>query len=102
MELYNGFWQSIVKRCFHSVTSPLFIKCTDALCAEPLKKKKRLDPAIIKQREERKKRRLEKQIRRLEKNVRQFKPISECEIPLEIINNRKLNQISFRLKLLVL
>lgn len=57
--------------------------------AEPLKKKKRIDPAIIKQREERKKKRLEKQIRRLEKNARQLKPIDELEVPLEFTDGNK-------------
>jgi large subunit ribosomal protein L40 len=54
-----------------------------------LKKKKRIDPALIKQREERKKKRLEKQIRRLEKNARQLKPIDELEVPLEFIDRKK-------------
>lgn len=50
--------------------------------AEPLKKKKRLDPAVIRQREERKRKRLEKSIRRLEKYAKKLKPINELEIPL--------------------
>jgi large subunit ribosomal protein L40 len=54
-----------------------------------LKKKKRIDPAIIKHREERKKKRLEKQIRRLEKHARQLKPIDELEIPLEFVDGGK-------------
>jgi hypothetical protein len=54
-----------------------------------LKKKKRLDPAIFKQREERKKKRLEKQIRRLERHARQLKPIDELEVPLEFLDGKK-------------
>lgn len=54
---------------------------TPALCAEPTKKKKRIDPQIIRAREDRRKRKLEKQIRRLKKNARQLKPIEEAEIP---------------------
>lgn len=57
--------------------------------AEPLKKKKRIDPAVIKAREERKKRKLEKQIRRLEKNARQLKPLIELDVPSAIIDNYK-------------
>ncbi|KAK4885388.1 hypothetical protein RN001_001659 [Aquatica leii] len=68
------------------------IHTTPCLLGEPLKKKKRLDPAIIKAREERKKRKLEKQIRRLEKNARQLKPIEECEIPLSILDSQKQRQ----------
>ncbi|KAF6198325.1 hypothetical protein GE061_008073 [Apolygus lucorum] len=67
---------------------PLRIQMTVPLCAEPLKKKKRLDPQIVKQREERRRKRLEKQIRRLEKNAKQLKPIEECEIPVEILNEK--------------
>ncbi|CAH1284945.1 unnamed protein product [Diabrotica balteata] len=73
---------------------PLAFKFTPVLLAEPLKKKKRLDPAVVKAREERKKRKLEKQIRRLEKNARKLKPIEECEPPFEVldtIQSRKRN-----------
>ncbi|KAK5647545.1 hypothetical protein RI129_002437 [Pyrocoelia pectoralis] len=70
-------------------TSTLLFHTSPCLSAEPLKKKKRLDPAIVKAREERRKRKLEKQIRRLEKNARQLKPIEECEIPLALLDNRK-------------
>ncbi|CAB0031223.1 unnamed protein product [Trichogramma brassicae] len=52
--------------------------------AEPLKKKKRLDPAIIRAREERRKKKLEKFIRRLEKHAQQLKPIAEQEIPIQM------------------
>lgn len=72
-----------------STNETLRIHLTPGLYAEPLKKKKRLDPAIIRAREEKRKRRLEKQIRRLEKSSRQLKPIDECEIPIEILNESK-------------
>lgn len=70
-----------------SATAALQFKITDHLCAEPMKKKKKIDPAIIKAREERRRKKIEKQIRRLEKNARQLKPISEVEVPLEFIDN---------------
>lgn len=59
------------------------------LRAEPLKKKRRLDPAIVRAREERRKKKIEKQIRRLEKNARQLKPIEECEVSLAILDERE-------------
>lgn len=65
------------------------LHATSVLCAEPLKKKKKLDPQIIKQREDRKKKKIEKQIRRLEKNARQLKPVEELEVPLELIDNKE-------------
>lgn len=67
----------------------LWLHSTPALCAEPLKKKKKLDPQIVKQREERRKKKLEKQIRRLEKNARQLKPIEELEVPLDLIDQKE-------------
>uniref|UniRef100_A0A182JUW4 Large ribosomal subunit protein mL40 n=1 Tax=Anopheles christyi TaxID=43041 RepID=A0A182JUW4_9DIPT len=75
---------------FRSVHSGagLWFRSTPVLCAEPLKKKKKLDPQIVKQREERKRKRLEKQIRRLEKNARQLKPIEELEVPMELIDEQ--------------
>lgn len=81
---------ALTSRCLHT---------TSVLCAEPLKKKKKLDPQIIKQREDRRKKKIEKQIRRLEKNARQLKPVEELEVPLELIDNkvqreRKLPQLS--------
>ncbi|CAK1583771.1 unnamed protein product [Parnassius mnemosyne] len=64
----------------------LQFRITDQLWAEPLKKKKKMDPAIIKAREDRRRKKLEKQIRRLEKNARQLKPIDEVEAPLHLID----------------
>ncbi|XP_044265787.1 39S ribosomal protein L40, mitochondrial [Tribolium madens] len=67
----------------------LNFRATPCLMAEPLKKKKRLDPAVIKAREDRKKKKIEKQIKRLEKNARQLKPIEECEVPLGLLDEKK-------------
>ncbi|XP_026494389.2 large ribosomal subunit protein mL40 [Vanessa tameamea] len=72
-----------------SASAVVQFKITDQLWAEPLKKKKKLDPAIVKAREERRRKRLEKQIRRLEKNARQLKPIEEIEPPLHLLDEMK-------------
>lgn len=48
-----------------------------------------MDPAIIRAREEKKKRRIEKQIRKLEKGAKQLKPIDECEVPLSLLDEKK-------------
>jgi len=63
------------------------ISTTTALLAEPLKKKKKLDPAIARAREERTKRKLAKAIRKLERSEKQLKPIDECEVPLPVVEN---------------
>lgn len=48
-----------------------------------------MDPAIIRAREERKKKKIEKEIRRLEKQVKQLKSINETEIPLKLTDERE-------------
>ncbi|KAF0304865.1 39S ribosomal protein L40, mitochondrial [Amphibalanus amphitrite] len=67
-----------------STSSPAAIAVSHPLCAEPLKKKKRIDPAVVRAREERRRRKLEKAIRRLEKSSRQLKPLAEMELPREV------------------
>lgn len=67
----------------------LNFKFTPVLFAEPLKKKRKIDPAVVKAREERRRKKLEKQIKRLEKNARQLKPIDELEIPLTLIDEKE-------------
>lgn len=62
---------------------------TPALCAEPTKKKKRIDPQVVKAREDRRRRKLEKAIRRLEKNARQLKPIDENELPDSLVDEKE-------------
>lgn len=66
-----------------------WLHSTPVLCAEPLKKKRKLDPQIVKQREDRKKKKLEKQIRRLERNARQLKPVEELEVPFHLVDEQK-------------
>ncbi|GAB0088271.1 mitochondrial ribosomal protein L40 [Sergentomyia squamirostris] len=92
----NRLWS-----CSRALTNPVmaislapnrFFNSTPVLMAEPLKKKKKMDPQIIKQREERRKKKIEKQIRRLEKNARQLKPIDELEVPFTLIDEKKERQ----------
>jgi len=90
--------KTIITKGLHT-SSQLNIHYTPVLYAEPLKKKRKIDPAVVKAREDRRRKKLEKQIRRLEKNARQLKPIEELEIPLNLIDemekrSRKLPQIS--------
>ncbi|KAJ0173544.1 hypothetical protein K1T71_010693 [Dendrolimus kikuchii] len=73
--------------CRNIATTTAFqFKVTDQLGAEPMKKKKKIDPMIVKAREERRRKKIEKQIRRLEKNARQLKPIDEMEVPLDLLD----------------
>lgn len=65
------------------------LQFTPVLFAEPLKKKKKMDPAVVKAREDRRRKKLEKQIRKLEKNSRQLKPIEDLETPLTLIDEKE-------------
>lgn len=49
-----------------------------------MKKKKKMDPAVIKAREERRKKRLEKSIKKLERNTKQLKPLEEINLPIDL------------------
>ncbi|XP_015109288.1 39S ribosomal protein L40, mitochondrial [Diachasma alloeum] len=69
--------------------NPLCFRATEILYGEPLKKKRRIDPAVIRQRELRRQRKLEKAIRRLEKHARQLKPISEVEPAFKLLDEMK-------------
>ncbi|XP_043255193.1 39S ribosomal protein L40, mitochondrial isoform X1 [Colletes gigas] len=87
---------SIVSPCNVSTCAyPLYFRVTDMLLGEPLKKKRRLDPSIIRAREERKKKKLEKQIRRLQRHVKQLKPLNEINVPTELIEQKEYVIYSF-------
>lgn len=72
--------------------APLCFQMTNALFAEPLKKKKKMDPMIAKMREERRKRKLEKQIRRLQKVAQTLKPIEEVNQVEELAKTLPIRQ----------
>ncbi|CAK9822904.1 39S ribosomal protein L40, mitochondrial [Anthophora retusa] len=66
-------------------THPLCFRTTEILLGEPVKRKKKLDPAIIRAKEERKRKKIEKRIRFLEKRSNHLKPIFEVEVLPELI-----------------
>ncbi|KFM66564.1 hypothetical protein X975_11882, partial [Stegodyphus mimosarum] len=74
-------------RSIHLETHPLCFKCTPLLSAEPLKKKKRIDPQVLRERAEKKIKRIQRDIRRLEKGSKQLKPIAELEVPRKILRD---------------
>lgn len=87
--LKNNFLNK--KREIHS-TVGLCLKLTETLNAEPPKAKKKLDPALVKAKEDRRKRKIEKEIKKLERFGRQFKPIEELRADrsvLKEVDNRK-------------
>ncbi|XP_003381829.1 WD repeat domain phosphoinositide-interacting protein 4 [Trichinella spiralis] len=76
---------------FGAEPQSLIVICGDATyslySAEPLKKKKRIDPAIIRGRLERKKKKIEKSIRLLLKQSKKLKPIEELTVENKVKDN---------------
>lgn len=70
-------------------TGQSYIHTTPIVCAEPMKKKKRIDPQILKARDMRRRRKLEKAIRQLSKHARQYKPIDELEVSFTLLDERE-------------
>ncbi len=53
-----------------------------------MKKKKKIDPAVLRAREERKKKKIERNIKRLEKLDKTFKPVEELSVPQALIKEK--------------
>ncbi|KAI9560644.1 hypothetical protein GHT06_011594 [Daphnia sinensis] len=75
-----------------NIRFPTFLQVSSPLLAEPLKKKKKMDPQIIKAREERRRKRIEKSIKKLEKNAKQLKPIEEIDWPISLQKQKSLRE----------
>ncbi|KAK4004387.1 39S ribosomal protein L40, mitochondrial [Daphnia magna] len=75
-----------------NIRFPTFLQVSSPLLAEPMKKKKKMDPQIIKAREERKRKRIEKSIKKLEKNTKQLKPIEEIDWPISLQKQKLLRE----------
>ncbi|XP_005097050.1 39S ribosomal protein L40, mitochondrial isoform X1 [Aplysia californica] len=63
----------------HTQQTPLLFKASQQLWAEPMKKKKKVDPGVIAAREAKKIKRIEKEIKRLTRFGRILKPVAEIE-----------------------
>ncbi|XKL63177.1 hypothetical protein PGB90_005541 [Kerria lacca] len=84
--LYRGlnFTNSLTASGLSTFPQPLCIQFTSVLMAQPMKKKKKTDPNILKLRTERKRKRLWKEIKRLTKQQKQLKPLDEIEVPYHL------------------
>uniref|UniRef100_A0A2P2I0F7 Large ribosomal subunit protein mL40 n=1 Tax=Hirondellea gigas TaxID=1518452 RepID=A0A2P2I0F7_9CRUS len=75
---------SIGRRCISTNGGPLYMQLTPVLCAEPLKKKRKVDPGVVRARDEKRKKKIEKSIRKLARNEGIYKPIEETEVSLKL------------------
>ncbi|XP_054716582.1 39S ribosomal protein L40, mitochondrial-like [Uloborus diversus] len=85
LSLRSCYGTQIGTRSIHIMNNPLYFRFTPALSAEPLRKKRRIDPAVLRERAEKKIKRIQRDIRRLEKVAKQFKPLAELEPPKTIL-----------------
>uniref|UniRef100_T1J6N9 Large ribosomal subunit protein mL40 n=1 Tax=Strigamia maritima TaxID=126957 RepID=T1J6N9_STRMM len=69
--------------------NPLYFQATQILSAEPMKKKKRVDPMLLKKREERRVKKIEKQIKILSRHEKQPKPVEELELDRKLIEEKE-------------
>ncbi|KAK3794241.1 hypothetical protein RRG08_039022 [Elysia crispata] len=68
-------------RHIHSQRTPMLFRATQQLLAEPMKKKKRIDPSILAAREAKKIKKIDKEIKKLTRFGRILKPVAEIELP---------------------
>lgn len=54
--------------------------------AEPMKKRKKADPALTKLRDDRKRKRLWRDVKRLMRLQNQLKPLDELEVPYSLVD----------------
>merc|ERR1712110_992101 len=82
----------VLKGCshFHTQHSPLLFKASQQLWGEPMKRKKKVDPAIIAAKEAKKIKKIDKEIKRMLKFGRILKPVAEIEnINKKLINSKE-------------
>jgi len=73
----------------HLHSSPAaFIQISDPRCSALSKRKRKQDPGQIKAKEERRRKRLAKALKKMEKKDRLPKPLVECEIPIQLHQER--------------
>ncbi|KAK7499884.1 hypothetical protein BaRGS_00008975 [Batillaria attramentaria] len=80
------------QRCLHTQMAPLLFHASEQLWGSPLKKKKKVDPAVLLARETKRKRKIERQMRRLEKLGRRLKPVDEIEGDPKLRNELQLRR----------
>ncbi|KAK7105752.1 hypothetical protein V1264_017091 [Littorina saxatilis] len=79
-------------RCVHTQSSPLLFHATSQLWGAPMKKKKKVDPAVLMQRETKRKKKIERQMKRLEKFGRRLKPVDEIDGDPKILSQIRLRR----------
>jgi len=76
-------------RCFHSAPSRLDFRLDPLLFSEPLKKKRRIDPMVLKKREDRIRGKIQAALDRLLRFAQQLKPVDEWEVPSRLVKEKE-------------
>merc|ERR1712168_678439 len=79
---------NIPARPFHAASSRLDFRLDPILFAEPLKKKRKIDPAVLKRREDRIRGKIQRALDRLGRFAEKLKPVDEFEIPRALLKER--------------
>jgi len=76
-------------RSFHSAPSRLDFRLDPLLFSEPLKKKRRIDPMVLKKREDRIRGKIQAALDRLLRFAQQLKPVDEWEVPSRLVKEKE-------------
>jgi len=79
-------------RTFSALSGIKMIKATQPLCAEPMKKKKKIDTGIIINREVKRRKKLEKAVKKQEQQGLILKPIEEIEGDRDVLKTLDMRQ----------
>ena len=75
-----------------STTNSASFRTAPVIMSMPSKKKNKIDPAVIKAREEKRKKRLVKALKKLNRKERMPKPVSEMDVPQVLLKERGMRQ----------
>jgi len=79
----------VPQRSFHAASSRLDFRLNPVLFAEPLKKKRKIDPVLLKKREDRIRGKIQRALDRLGRFADKLKPVDEFEVPRALMKERQ-------------
>lgn len=79
----------LLPRSFHSAPSRLDFRLDPLLFGTPLKKKRRIDPMVLKKREDRIRGKIQAALDRLLRFAQQLKPVDEWQVPRRLVKEKE-------------
>ncbi|CAB3403067.1 unnamed protein product [Caenorhabditis bovis] len=87
MSLLSSLAKLSISRAQHEVVTRLFHQTTPSCSSVFMKRSKKMDPEVAKQREARRRKRLEKEIRQMQKHSKKPKPVDELTLDVKSAKN---------------